>query len=882
MDTNLITEIADIQAIKKNIEAVIALTDVALKGLKKEASQAIDFKDLTNVAKNVEKVTAARKSQKQALSELEKVELAIKKTDEFTLQNKFKIEELLSKEVNTIAELTAQNKALENVRKNLDFTDKNYEKTQNQIIAKENENIAKIKEFQNVEQQRTSGIGKYEEAIKRALNTDGNYKAQLLVLRNTMASLEIEKEKAIKTYGVESKEVKALTEQYDALEKKAGEVTDKQGDMQARIKYLADDYGKFKAVLSGVQVVMGALSVGKGFLSILGIESSAVEKATQKLTALIATMQGIKAIQESLNKDNYFMQFLKQIKPIEAGLNKIKGLFKGLGTAIAGVSVIVAAFVAAIALAAKMISDEYKWYKKGIEQKEKDRKITAELAEEHRTHAKALKEVNDKLQEQKELYKQVTAEFVAGQQTFAQYQGNLKLLTLENQIKSLADAYADFASKAMAMKRHPFDQSYVLAFEEAEKKIIEIAIDTRNLSNALADPKTTAGLDAILNPVTSEQGASSQLLTLNDLITQITANYRKLQPEVKKTTDVITTGNKEVVKSKEVVRSITREEEDAMMDEEQIELTRAILRRRLKMKNEDIPPIQIDIPIEFEDPKIEQLKSALETLSDEIAKQIGFFYTKINSGINAEGNVWKKMLPIEDLRSISNSVKEVMTGLMNTSQQVLNNVVGNAIKMSEEEINTRTQAAENEANIAKEALETSLLNEEDRKEAELRIEKEKQRKLSDLKNEQAKKERDAQAAEIAVNAVMAFASTLATAKGGMTAKLIQAASVSAVTLSQLAVLYSKPLPKYEKGGTVGVENTVIAGERGRELAFTPNNKVLMLDSKGIYNLPTGTIIKDNKTTEKILKEKNINISVSRDYIEIDRQKYINKYLNKTL
>ena len=70
---------------------------------------------------------------------------------------------------------------------------------------------------------------------------------------------------------------------------------------------------------------MGAVSVGKGFLSILGIESSAVEKATQKLTALIATMQGLKAIQETLNEDNYFMQFLKQIKPIEAGLNKIKG-----------------------------------------------------------------------------------------------------------------------------------------------------------------------------------------------------------------------------------------------------------------------------------------------------------------------------------------------------------------------------------------------------------------------------------------------------------------------------------------------------------------------------------------------------------------------------
>ena len=237
---------------------------------------------------------------------------------------------------------------------------------------------------------------------------------------------------------------------------------------------------------------------------------------------------------------------------------------------------------------------------------------------------------------------------------------------------------------------------------------------------------------------------------------------------------------------------------------------------------------------------------------------------------------------VGDLKRISDSVMEVLSGLMDTSRQVLNNVVGNAIKMSNEEYNTRTQAAENEANIAKEALETSLLNEEDRAEAEVRIEKEKQRKLSDLKNEQAKKERDSQAAEIAINAVMAFASTLATAKGGMVAKLAQAAAVSAVTLSQLAVLYSKPLPKYEKGGVVGSETSVIAGEKGRELAFTPNNKVLMLDSKGIYDLPTGTIIKDNKTTEKILKEKNVNISVSRDYIEIDRQKYINKYLNKTI
>ena len=36
----------------------------------------------------------------------------------------------------------------------------------------------------------------------------------------------------------------------------------------------------------------------------------------------------------------------------------------------------------------------------------------------------------------------------------------------------------------------------------------------RNLSNALADPKTATALGGILNPETSEQGASSQLFNL--------------------------------------------------------------------------------------------------------------------------------------------------------------------------------------------------------------------------------------------------------------------------------------------------------------------------------------------------------------------------------
>ena len=66
-----------------------------------------------------------------------------------------------------------------------------------------------------------------------------------------------------------------------------------------------------------------------------------------------------------------------------------------------------------------------------------------------------------------------------------------------------------------------------------------------------------------------------------------------------------------------------------------------------------------------------------------------------------------------------------------------------------------------------------------------------------------KKKRDSQAAEIADKCRDGFCVYARHSQRGMAAKLIQAAAVSAVTLSQLAVLYSKPLPKYEKGNCWG-------------------------------------------------------------------------------
>ena len=953
MAENLITEIFDEQKISEQIDKLKKESEALLTSIRKNVEEIKVMQGATStstsgseIIKNTEKLNTAtdnlkktktlyeatetrlQKLQEQqvflsseegkALTNLinkEKEELKIKQEQmgQEKLQNELaeKLNNLLNSESNTISALNEENKKLEKLKQQLNIRDEEQLKKITEINEKINTNTALIKKQNTEEQNRTSGIGKYKEAIEAVIKSEGNYKTQLLKLKNTMSELE----STIQEHGDETGE---LAKQYALLQKRAGELTDAQDDMQQRINFLADDYGKFKAVLSGVRAAMGIVSVFSGFTDILGIHSKRLEAVTAKMTALIATMQGLKEVQELLNKDNYFRQLIKTTPAIAKLGGKVGAISKALKGVVVTAGIASTAFAAFIAVIAgfgvvtkKVVEKDLKKTKDEID------KIKASTDNATTVMTNFGKSLNmtkfdglvSQLQNVAKSVKEVIAEFVRmsvmtaitdklTEAINAQLNATMVRLRNEQKIKKLEEKKreqeatntenARLRREAQAFTGGPEHTSaaqlgdIIPTATEAQKvKEYENAIDELKIEIKEAD-KVASGFKSEINELVKNSAEITATTTtivtdaLAGLFPEIEA-FRKLQPEVKKTTDTIKT------EIKEAVKSITSEEEEDEMYTEQIERTHRKLKGLIKEAEKGIPPIQIDIPIEFEDPKIVQLKSALETLSDEITKQLGFFYTKINTEIDGEGNVvWKKLLPIEDLRSISNSVKEVMTGLMNTSQQVLNNVVGNAIKMSNEEYNTRTQAAENEANIAKEALETSLLNEEDRAEAEERIEKEKQRKLSDLKNEQAKKERDSQAAEIAINAVMAFASTLATAKGGMAAKLIQAAAVSAVTLSQLAVLYSKPLPKYEKGGTVGVENTVIAGEKGRELAFTPNNKVLMLDSKGIYNLPTGTIIKDNKTTEKILKEKNINISVSRDYIEIDRQKYINKYLNKTL
>lgn len=332
-DNTQINDFFDLAAFAEQAQIVVnesAKTAKLMRDQFAEVGKVLNADGLQKYAAAAEKLQSTQRAAKQVLSDYEKAQERLTKSQGDYNRDLERLDELLKAEAQSTAAMAAQNKALEQIRKNLNTTDKDYAATVQKIIDKQNANIKVMKEFQNVEQKRTSGIGKYKEAIEAAMNTTGGYRAQLMNIRNTMAEVEQAIMAAKEAHGEESEEVRSLQAEYEKLQQRAGKLQDAQDDMQARIKYLADDYGKFKAVLQGMQAAMGIVSVFQGATAALGIHSQAVEKTTKNMASLIAMMQGMKQVQELLNKDNYFAQFIKSSPALAGAVNKVRGAFKNL------------------------------------------------------------------------------------------------------------------------------------------------------------------------------------------------------------------------------------------------------------------------------------------------------------------------------------------------------------------------------------------------------------------------------------------------------------------------------------------------------------------------------------------------------------------------
>ena len=93
------------------------------------------------------------------------------------------------------------------------------------------------------------------------------------------------------------------SEEYNKISKRAGEVSDKIGDINQRIKTLGSDTHQIDRVVQGTQALSGAFSVASGASALLGENNEDLQKSMAKVESAIALTVGVQSVANALQKD---------------------------------------------------------------------------------------------------------------------------------------------------------------------------------------------------------------------------------------------------------------------------------------------------------------------------------------------------------------------------------------------------------------------------------------------------------------------------------------------------------------------------------------------------------------------------------------------------
>jgi hypothetical protein len=135
---------------------------------------------------------------------------------------------------------------------------------------------------------------------------------------------------------------KANTAEYRKMAQQAGALEDQIGDTAARVKVLASDTKNLDAALSLATGVAGGFSVAQGAAALFGEENEDIQKALLKVQASLSILNGLQAIQATLNKDSAFSVVLLSgaQKAYNVVVGMSTGLVKALKIALAGLGII--------------------------------------------------------------------------------------------------------------------------------------------------------------------------------------------------------------------------------------------------------------------------------------------------------------------------------------------------------------------------------------------------------------------------------------------------------------------------------------------------------------------------------------------------------------
>jgi hypothetical protein len=119
-----------------------------------------------------------------------------------------------------------------------------------------------------------------------------------------------ETRKALKDLRTAALQVEEGSEAFNKITKAAGQLQDKVGDLNQRIKFFASDTKNLDGAIATVQGLAGAFSLAQGAMALVGAENEDLQKTLLKVQGSMAVLNGLQEVSNALNKDSAARIFL--------------------------------------------------------------------------------------------------------------------------------------------------------------------------------------------------------------------------------------------------------------------------------------------------------------------------------------------------------------------------------------------------------------------------------------------------------------------------------------------------------------------------------------------------------------------------------------------
>jgi hypothetical protein len=638
-------------------------------------------------------------------------------------------------------------------------------------------------------------------ASKAYAESNDTLKKELRDTTNEIGNLERSIKALEKAGQTNTQTYKDLTSQQDTLRKKAGELKDTIGDLNAEIKNSGSDTRNLDKAVRAISTVASGYQVAQGALALYGGENKKFEQTLLKLNAVMAITQGLQQIQEELSKrDSVFTQAAAKAKLLYAAAIgtstgamkafKVALLSTGIGVLIVGVTTLIANFddltksggflskalngigdvVSKSIQAYKDLSDAIGLTNFAAKKAAEDEKIRQDEALDDLLRAQKVKIAILKIQGKE------TAEFELQLLKDEKVRNRQKLLEYDG----LTD---DERKKVLERQKVLSDE-----IEIQEAVIKQISIDA-----------SKSAAEELLKQKKKEQ--NDRLKALSDAI-ENTFKIRKAEREAE-------------------ARHQAQLDELDRKERERLQSTADF--RKLKSA-------EYIAELEAQD---QREKAIREKSDDERKVKEEAFRTARAERENADRE--------RRLQAEQEHIEKI------------GNLIGGL-----------TDVANRIGNLASQAIEVRSQNEiralDQRKQQGLISEKQYQKEMAKIKNEAARKQRTADIAMAFAMIPQAAFSAFTSTPGGIVVKSIAAALASAFGLAQVALIASAPLPQFRDGGQVSKKLGLIKGarhERGGVPIEVEGEEYVMPVEQTKENLPALEAMRKGKFNELFIPKQNV-------------------------